>query len=473
MGLRRGVVGIGKYLFAGIAALAFGAAGCSNYVGPNITNGPANNSFNIVLLPTGTIPVDVGTSVTIQAFVLSDSTNAGVKWSLSGPGTLTNATTTQVTYTAPSSNSVAAASVTATENADATQFSTAILDIKLLPTFTTTSVPNGTVGAAYSAPVTIANGAAPFTLSIAQGALPPGLALSPQSLNAFVLSGSPTAAGSFTFTIKVTDSTAGTATQQFSMTVAAAGAGGNALRSGLSGSGANAGTNVLPQDGSFDATLTGSYALTFNGFSGADAVSATGTLELDGSGNVTNGSIERRIAGAQSTMAFAGTYAIGANHLGAMILNFADGSSATYAIAAASDGSARFIEFDDTTGLGTRGAGQLSAADMVAQPAPDPALNGIYAGATGSPASESDTEIAVTFTFDGSGNVSATIALSGPNGLDILPTQTGTYSMNGNTVAISGISVNGAALQGTVLSSGKISIAVQDGQTNPAIILQK
>jgi len=473
VGLRRGVVGIGKYLLAGIAALGLSAAGCSNYVGPNITNGPANNSLNIVLLPTGTIPVDVGTSVTIQAFVLTDPTNGGVKWSLSGPGTLTNATTSQVTYTAPSSNSIVAASITATENADATQFSTAILDLKLLPTFTTTSVANGTVGTAYSSPVNIANGAAPFTLSIASGALPPGLTLSPQSLNSFVLAGSPTAAGSFTFTVKVTDSTAGTATQQFSVTIAAAGTSGNALRSGLSGSGANGSTNVLPDDGSLDATLTGSYVLTFNGFSGADSVSATGTLTIDGKGNVTNGSIERTVAGAQSAMAFAGTYALGANHLGAMILNFADGSSATYAVAAASDGSVRFIEFDDTTGLGTRGAGQLSVAEMVAQPPADPALNGIYAGATGAPSSASDTEIAATFSFDGSGNVSATIALSGPNGLDILPTQTGTYSVNGNTVAISGITVNGAALQGTVLASGKISVVVQDAQSNPAIILQK
>jgi hypothetical protein len=472
VGLRLGIAGIGKYLLVGIALVILSAAGCSNYVGPNITNGPANNSLNIVLLPTGTIPVDVGTSVTIQAFVLTDPTNGGVKWSLSGPGTLTNATTSQVTYTAPSSNSVAAASITATENADATQFSTAILDIKLLPTFTTTTVANGTVGTAYSSPVTIANGAAPFTLSIASGALPPGLALSPQSLNSFVLSGSPTTAGSFNFTVKVTDSTAGSATQQFSVTIAAAGTSGNALRASLSGS-AGTGANVLPNDGTLNATLHGSYVLTFNGFSGADALSASGTLELDGNGNVTNGSIERTVAGAQSTMAFAGTYALGANHLGAMILNFADGSSATYAIAAASDGSARFIEFDDTTGLGTRGAGQLSIADIVAQPPTDPALNGIYAGATGAPTSASDTEYAATFSFDGSGNVSATIALSGPSGLDILATQTGTYSVNGNTVTISGISVNGVALQGTVLSSGKISVVVQDAQANPAIILQK
>jgi len=257
VGLRRGVTGIGKYLFAAIAAVTFIAAGCSNYVGPNITNGPANNSLNIILLPTGTIPVDVGTSLTIQAFVLTDPTNGGVKWTLSGPGTLSNATTKSVTYTAPASNSVAAASITATENADATQFSTAILDIKLLPTFTTTSVANGTVGVAYSAPVNIANGAAPYTLSIASGALPPGLSLSAQSLNSFVLSGSPTTAGSFNFTVKVTDSTAGTATQQFSVTIAAAGAAGSARRVSPSGSGAATGANVLPDDGSLDATLHG------------------------------------------------------------------------------------------------------------------------------------------------------------------------------------------------------------------------
>ena len=344
MGFKGGELGTRQWLTGVVAALALVSAGCNNYVGPNITNGPANNSIQIALLPTGTIPVDVGASVTIQAFVIGDATNQGVKWSLSGPGTLTNAATTQVTYTAPTSLSVASASVTATEIADTTQTSTAIINIKALPTFVTTTLPSATVGTAYSSTVSVTGGAAPFTWSISAGALPPGLSFSVQSLNSIELSGNPTTAGAFNFTFKATDSTSGTTTQQFSITVAA-GATGMARRASLSGaSGSDGSPGALPNDSTNDALLNGSYAMTFSGFSAAGPESATATMNFDGAGNINNGSMERIDAsGAHSIIDFTGTYAVGANHLGAMILNFVDGSSTTYAIAAASDGSARFI----------------------------------------------------------------------------------------------------------------------------------
>lgn len=467
-------MGIRKWVTGAVAAFALiAAAGCNDYVGPNITNGPANNSINIALLPTGTIPVDVGAAVTIQAFVFGDSTNQGVKWTLSGPGTLTNPTSTQVTYTAPSTLTNASASITATEIADTTQTSTSIINIKPLPTFVTTILPGGTVGAAYSQTVSVTGGAAPFTWSVPAGTLPPGLAFSVQSLNSISVSGSPTTAGTFNFTFKVTDSTAGTATQQFSIVVAAA-AGGMARRANLSGgSGGDSLPTALPNDSTNDAMLGGLYALTFNGFNQSGAVSATGSLTVDGKGNVTNGSMERVDAsGAHSTIDFAGTYAVGVNRLGAMILSFADGSSATYAIAAASDGSARFIEFDDTTGTGTRGSGQLSSADTIVQPATNGALMGVYAGATTAPVNASDVEIVASVSFDGSGNATATFATSGPNGLDILPVQTGTYSISGNSATLSGITLNGAALQVTILSPSKISITVQDSASSPSIVAQ-
>lgn len=467
-------MGILKWVTGAVAAIALiGAAGCNDYVGPNITNGPANNSINIALLPTGTIPVDVGASVTIQAFVIGDSTNQGVTWALAGPGTLKNASSTQVTYTAPTTLTNASASITATEVADTTQTSTSIINIKPLPTFVTTSLPGATVGAAYSQTVSVTGGSAPFTWSVSAGTLPPGLAFSVQSLNSISVGGDPTTAGTFNFTFKATDSTLGTATQQFSIVVAAA-AGGMARRANLSGAGSGEGSpTALPNDNTNDAMLSGSYALTFNGFSQAGAFSATGSLTLDGKGNVTNGSMERVDAsGGHSTIDFAGSYAVGANRLGAMILSFADGSSATYAIAAASDGSARFIEFDDTTGLGTRGAGQLASADTAVQPATNGGLMGVYAGATTEPANLSNIEIVASLSFDGSGNVSATFATSGPNGLDILPAQTGAYSISGNSATLSGITLNGAALQVTILSPSKISITVENSASSPSIVAQ-
>jgi hypothetical protein len=65
------------------------------------------------------------------------------------------------------------------------------------PTITTTSLPGGFIGTAYSQTLT-ATGTAPFTWSISSGALPAGLELS----TAGVISGTPTAAGTFNFTVR-------------------------------------------------------------------------------------------------------------------------------------------------------------------------------------------------------------------------------------------------------------------------------
>jgi hypothetical protein len=67
---------------------------------------------------------------------------------------------------------------------------------------TTQVLPNGTVGAAYTAQLNAAGGTAPYSYSIVTGALPPGITLSAEG----ALSGTPTLAGTFTFTARVTDS---------------------------------------------------------------------------------------------------------------------------------------------------------------------------------------------------------------------------------------------------------------------------
>ena len=64
------------------------------------------------------------------------------------------------------------------------------------------TVPNGTVGIAYSQVITGGGGAAPYSFAITAGALPAGLTLSPGG----TLSGTPTAGGAFNFTITATDS---------------------------------------------------------------------------------------------------------------------------------------------------------------------------------------------------------------------------------------------------------------------------
>ena len=64
------------------------------------------------------------------------------------------------------------------------------------------TLPNGMVATAYSQTITAAGGAAPYSFAVTAGALPAGLTLSPGG----VLSGTPTAGGTFNFTATATDS---------------------------------------------------------------------------------------------------------------------------------------------------------------------------------------------------------------------------------------------------------------------------
>ena len=84
------------------------------------------------------------------------------------------------------------------------------------PTITTTSLPDGTVGTAYSQTLA-ATGTASITWSVSAGSLPGGLTL---NASTGVISGMPTTAGTSTFTVKAENS-AGNATKQLSITIAA------------------------------------------------------------------------------------------------------------------------------------------------------------------------------------------------------------------------------------------------------------
>ncbi|RIJ70551.1 hypothetical protein D1871_18355 [Nakamurella silvestris] len=67
---------------------------------------------------------------------------------------------------------------------------------------TTPSLPGGTVGVGYSSPVA-ATGTGPITFEVSSGSLPPGLSIDPDT---GLISGSPTQAGVFTFTVKALNS---------------------------------------------------------------------------------------------------------------------------------------------------------------------------------------------------------------------------------------------------------------------------
>lgn len=84
-----------------------------------------------------------------------------------------------------------------------------------LPSITTTTLPGGKAGDAYSQTLA-ATGTAPITWSIESGSLPAGLTLSGDTI-----SGTPTAAGTFTFTVKAANG-AGSDTKELSIVIQAA-----------------------------------------------------------------------------------------------------------------------------------------------------------------------------------------------------------------------------------------------------------
>jgi hypothetical protein len=83
-------------------------------------------------------------------------------------------------------------------------------------TITTTSLPDGVVGTAYSQAVTATGGVPPYTWSISSGSLPAGLSIAPST---GVISGTPTTTGLSSFTVLVQDSNSNTATANLSINI--------------------------------------------------------------------------------------------------------------------------------------------------------------------------------------------------------------------------------------------------------------
>lgn len=105
-------------------------------------------------------------------------------------------------------------------------------------TIVTTTLPNGVVGTAYNATITAQNGTGPYTWSLASGTLPTGLTLNTAATGLTTsISGTPTAAGVFTFTVQVADSAAATDTQLYNVTITSSGGGGGGVGGGGGGGG--------------------------------------------------------------------------------------------------------------------------------------------------------------------------------------------------------------------------------------------
>lgn len=123
----------------------------------------------------------------------------------------------------PTENGTFEVTIEVTDDAGNTAEQSYVLEIRraAVPVaITTTELPGAATDTEYSATITAENGSgAGYSWAVASGALPDGLAISPDGTPSTTLAGTPTAPGTFEFTVRVTDDEGGSDDQAFSITV--------------------------------------------------------------------------------------------------------------------------------------------------------------------------------------------------------------------------------------------------------------
>ncbi len=163
-----------------------------------LTNASEGVAYNGAIIATGGTPP-------YTYSLVSGSLPGGM--TLTKTGTLSGTPTGYGTFTF---------TVAVVDNASQRASATFTLSVLAPVTITTTSVPAGTVGDAYSATLAASGGAAPYSYAVTAGTLPGGLTLS----SAGVLSGKPTTQGAYNFSITATGANGGTATAAYTVTIA-------------------------------------------------------------------------------------------------------------------------------------------------------------------------------------------------------------------------------------------------------------
>ncbi len=149
---------------------------------------------------------------------VSGTANTAVTWSATA-----GSVSASGLYTAPVVNSQTNATVTATSQADSTKSASAAVTISPVNgqtlQITTGSLSQGEQGSPYSQVFSATGGTSPYSWSISAGTVPPGTSMNANG----DFGGTPSATGTFNFTVMVTDATDHTATGSFSVTVTSGG----------------------------------------------------------------------------------------------------------------------------------------------------------------------------------------------------------------------------------------------------------
>lgn len=195
---------------AGIRRLATFHAGNAPgaYPGPRIAttslpSGSVGGSYSAQLSASGGSPP-------FSWYRVSGSLPAGLSLAMSGAITGRPTTTQQTSFTVRLIDGAGYRSPTDM---------TLSITVAAGPSIVTTSLPGGQVGTGYSAGLQATGGAAPYTWSLAGGSLPPGIGLAPNG----TISGTPSTAGTYSFSVRVVDSNGAPSPSNANLTISIAG----------------------------------------------------------------------------------------------------------------------------------------------------------------------------------------------------------------------------------------------------------
>lgn len=283
--------------------------------------------------------------------------------------------------------------VKVTDSESPTVSVTKALSIVIAPapalTISTSSLPNGNEGTAYTATLAATGGVTPYKWSISNGTLPSWATL---DASTGVINGTPNATGTTNFTVQVTDSSATPVSTTKALSI-----------------------TINPAASPNNAELKGQYGFLLRGFDDSTGLQFAigGSFTADGSGNVTGGIFDVQGPSPATAVSIAsGSYSVGADNRGTLTLNGANGSSRKFAIAVGTLNSSKvatqagMIEFDDTNGTtGDRGAGSIYLQDTTAFALSS--FKGPYAFQTVGDEGTPGTRLVDVgaFTADGNGNI--------------------------------------------------------------------
>jgi hypothetical protein len=149
---------------------------------------------------------------------VSGTSNTAVTWSAAAGSIDANGV-----YTAPVVTAQTSVGVTATSSADPSKSASATVTVGPVGTqslkITTSNLPQGALGNPYSDVFAATGGSTPYSWSISAGTAPAGLSMNANG----DFAGIPTTAGTFNFTVTVTDAASKTANGNFSTTITAGG----------------------------------------------------------------------------------------------------------------------------------------------------------------------------------------------------------------------------------------------------------